>query len=250
MDAKTYLESYGWKEGEALKKGGLRRPILVLCKKDTKGLGHNSNDSDAWWERLFDGQLKNLNVQSGISGEVKFETNSAAVSNDMKALSPLYRMFVKGEGLVGTIGTEAKKTPPGKKIESDKKDRECGRPSRKKKVKQSKQSSIERHSSNHKQKKDSKHKDIANEENDKKHKNKSKHIDTIDYKNVTNSKQRKKLKKEKPKIRKEDVNVNDQKSKIEKKRAKEKKRNKESKRSKRNIENGDSKSSKKRKTQH
>lgn len=105
MDAKIYLQSYGWKEGEALKQGGLKKPILVKHKKDTKGLGHDSNDAEAWWERLFDGQLKNLEVKNGSSGAVSFEQNSESVVKDVrKANSPLYRMFVKGTGLAGTVG--------------------------------------------------------------------------------------------------------------------------------------------------
>lgn len=105
MDAKIYLQSYGWKEGEALKQGGLKKPILVKHKKDTKGLGHDSNDAEAWWERLFDGQLKNLEVKNGSTGAVSFEQNSESVVKDVrKANSPLYRMFVKGTGLAGTVG--------------------------------------------------------------------------------------------------------------------------------------------------
>lgn len=105
MDAKIYLQSYGWKEGEALKQGGLRKPILVKHKKDTKGLGHDTNDAEAWWERLFDGQLKNLEVKNGSAGAVSFEQNSETVVKDVrKATSPLYRMFVKGQGLAGTVG--------------------------------------------------------------------------------------------------------------------------------------------------
>lgn len=105
MDAKIYLQSYGWQEGEALKHGGLKKPILVKHKKDTKGLGHDTNDADMWWERLFDGQLKNLEVSSG-SGGVSFEQNQEKVRVEVaRASSPLYRMFIKGAGLAGTVGT-------------------------------------------------------------------------------------------------------------------------------------------------
>ena len=106
MDAKVYLQSFGWKEGEALQKGGLKKPILVKHKKDTKGLGHDANDSDMWWEKLFDGQLKNLEVNNDKSnGKVTFETNDEKVVDSFhKSISPLYKMFVKGEGLAGTVG--------------------------------------------------------------------------------------------------------------------------------------------------
>lgn len=49
MDSKGYLKSYGWQEGEALQKGGLKKPILVKHKKDKKGLGcaPGQDDSEA-----------------------------------------------------------------------------------------------------------------------------------------------------------------------------------------------------------
>ncbi|CAY67125.1 Nucleolar protein of unknown function implicated in ribosome biogenesis [Komagataella phaffii GS115] len=99
MDSKRYLVSYGWKEGEALKKGGLKRPILVKQKRDTKGLGNDINDGEVWWEKLFDVQLKNLEVYN--SDKVKFEQKEIKIDK-----SPLYSMFVQGEGLTGTIGVE------------------------------------------------------------------------------------------------------------------------------------------------
>ena len=104
MDAKGYLQSYGWQEGQALQKGGLLKPILVKHKKDTKGLGHGTNDGDLWWERLFDGQLKSLDVTSS-GGNVVFDQNKQNVEASVrKSNSPLYRMFVKGQGLEGTVG--------------------------------------------------------------------------------------------------------------------------------------------------
>lgn len=105
MDAKLYLQSYGWKDGEALQLGGIRKPILVKHKKDTKGLGHGTNEADMWWELLFDGQLKNLEVTHNKKGGVSISHNvDAAVETARKANLPLYRMFVKGKGLAGTVG--------------------------------------------------------------------------------------------------------------------------------------------------
>lgn len=107
MDSKEYLISYGWKEGEALKTGGLKKPILVKHKKDKKGLGcaPGQDDSEAWWERLFDGHLKNLNVSNdSVNGGIQFEQKKVVASAASKSSSPLYRWFVRGEGLKGTIG--------------------------------------------------------------------------------------------------------------------------------------------------
>lgn len=105
MDAPGYLKSYGWKDGEALRLGGLRKPILVKHKKDTKGLGNGYNDADMWWERLFDGQLKSIETSQSSNGEISVKHDiQKAESDARKALLPLYRMFVKGKGLAGTVG--------------------------------------------------------------------------------------------------------------------------------------------------
>lgn len=104
MDARLYLKSYGWQDGHALKNGGIKKPILVKHKKDKKGLGSDGNDADVWWERLFDGQLKTLDVNNSSKG-VSFETNAMETENHLRrSMSPLYKMFVKGEGLAGTVG--------------------------------------------------------------------------------------------------------------------------------------------------
>ncbi|AJP40963.1 AIC_G0043090.mRNA.1.CDS.1 [Saccharomyces cerevisiae] len=112
MDSKEYLISYGWKEGEAFREGGLKRPILVKHKRDKKGLGNapGRNDGEAWWERLFDGHLKNLDVSTDSNnGSIKFTQNEAVATAVSKSSSPLYRWFVKGEGLKGTITNLGKK---------------------------------------------------------------------------------------------------------------------------------------------
>ena len=83
MDSKEYLISYGWKEGEAFREGGLKRPILVKHKRDKKGLGNapGGNDGEAWWERLFDGHLKNLDVSTDSNnGSIKFTQNEAVAT--------------------------------------------------------------------------------------------------------------------------------------------------------------------------
>lgn len=110
IDSKEYLKSYGWKEGEALKNGGLKKPILVKHKRDRKGLGTTpgNDDSEAWWERLFDGQLKSLDVSTGnkAGDGIVFKQNKVVASSVSKQNSPLYQWFVKGEGLKGTINSK------------------------------------------------------------------------------------------------------------------------------------------------
>lgn len=106
MNSRGYLESYGWTHGEALKKGGIKKPILVKHKKDKKGIGHQANGSaDAWWERLFDGQLKGLDVNQDSANGISFKQEKTVVATGIrKQDSPLYRMFVRGETLQGTTG--------------------------------------------------------------------------------------------------------------------------------------------------
>ena len=106
MNSSEYLKSYGWEEGEALKEGGLKKPILVKHKRDKKGLGSapGNDDSEAWWERLFDGHLKNLEVSTSTKKSgIVFKQNKVVASAVSKQSSPLYQWFVKGEGLQGTI---------------------------------------------------------------------------------------------------------------------------------------------------
>lgn len=110
IDSKEYLKSYGWQEGEALKNGGLKKPILVKHKRDRKGLGTTpgNDDSKVWWEQMFDTQLKSLDVFAGNKAgeEIVFKQNEDVARSLSKQNSPLYQWFVKGEGLKGTIDSE------------------------------------------------------------------------------------------------------------------------------------------------
>lgn len=103
ISSREYLVSYGWKEGEALQEGGLKKPILVKHKWDRKGLGKSfgNDDGEVWWEKLFDGKLKDLDVNH--KGEFKVKSDKEAEATAAREQSPLYKMFVKGEGLKGTI---------------------------------------------------------------------------------------------------------------------------------------------------
>jgi nucleolar protein TMA23 len=103
MDSQKYLESYGWQKGQPLKKGGLVKPILVSHKFDFKGVGHESKDTVAWWETIFDGQLKSLDVNKKGQFGVDTEKLKILENEERKKKSPLYQMFVKGEVLMGTV---------------------------------------------------------------------------------------------------------------------------------------------------
>lgn len=122
MDSSEYLKSYGWEEGEALRKGGLKKPILVKHKRDKKGLGSapGNDDSEAWWERLFDGHLKNLEVGTDSKKKgIVFKQNKVTATAVSKQSSPLYQRFVKGEGLQGTIREKKSKVSASAVIVSD-----------------------------------------------------------------------------------------------------------------------------------
>ena len=108
MDSQKYLESYGWKKGEPLQKGGLKKPILVSHKFDLKGIGHHSNDTICWWETVFDGQLKSLDVNKDKGFENDEKIRKEIENNERKKNSPLYQMFVKGSVLMGTIDKNGK----------------------------------------------------------------------------------------------------------------------------------------------
>ncbi|KAL2706837.1 Protein TMA23 [Kluyveromyces marxianus] len=187
MDSKGYLKSYGWEEGEALRHGGLKKPILVKHKKDKKGLGcaPGNDDSEAWWERLFDGQLRGLDVQTGSNG-ISFKQSEVIASSVSKSESPLYKWFVRGEVLKGTIEI---KLPNEDKLsvvkvtelaEEDTKKKEKKEKKKEKKEKKKEKSDKSKKSSKHKSK-DKKHKskykvekDRSHHKSDKKHKKKSK----------------------------------------------------------------------------
>ncbi|KAK9384555.1 hypothetical protein V1515DRAFT_611209 [Lipomyces mesembrius] len=105
MNSTAYLTSYGWTPGSGFKKDSIAKPILVHHKKDTKGLGNKALDHETWWERVFDGRLQNLDVYNSSKDCSEEEDQDVNVRGARD--SPLYKMFVKGEGLRGSIGSIA-----------------------------------------------------------------------------------------------------------------------------------------------
>jgi nucleolar protein TMA23 len=117
MDTARYLKSQGWLgAGHALSAGkGLSKPLLVSQKLDVLGLGKKKhNHADQWWTRAFDSSLEGLEVQQGdigADGAREVTVTQTEVGGLLESLvagkGALYSMFVKGEGLIGTIGREA-----------------------------------------------------------------------------------------------------------------------------------------------
>jgi nucleolar protein TMA23 len=113
MDTARYLKSQGWLgTGHALSTGkGLTKPLLVSRKSDVLGLGKKHKQADQWWTRAFDDSLSGLEVQHGDIGAdgvrevtVTQTKKGGVLEGLLTGKGSLYSMFVKGEGLVGTIG--------------------------------------------------------------------------------------------------------------------------------------------------
>ena len=228
MDSKKYLKSYGWREGEALKDGGLRKPILVKHKRDKKGLGGAAghDDGEAWWERLFDGHLKSLDVNANSDGSgITFKQKEAVASGVSRAESPLYKWFIKGEGLSGTISKPDDQNIQATIIAVKRKRDDMGEKCRRKVKKIKSQQEYTKKG----KKKEKKHKDDKDDKDKigkKEKKEKKKHKDDKDDKDKIGKKKEKKNKDDK-----------DDKDKIGKKEKKEKKKEKNEKRKERKLKN-------------
>ncbi|KAI1910691.1 hypothetical protein LOZ61_004309 [Ophidiomyces ophidiicola] len=110
MDAKAYLISQGWSgPGNPLnplrRPGGhaglgLTKPILVARKKNTHGIGNKTthDHTNQWWLRGFEEALKSV----GNDGNSTLLEN-APDEKQNGIRSELYRFFVRGEKLEGTI---------------------------------------------------------------------------------------------------------------------------------------------------
>ncbi|KAF3925369.1 hypothetical protein ABW20_dc0110237 [Dactylellina cionopaga] len=109
----------------------LTKRILTSAKNNTLGVGRkpsNLNHADLWWEKAFDVSLKNLDVNkdtSAVAAEKKEVVDNMNLFAELgggrgfggtavaggggsgkkkvDATGPLYRYFVKGEGLEGTV---------------------------------------------------------------------------------------------------------------------------------------------------
>ncbi|EWC43883.1 hypothetical protein DRE_07260 [Drechslerella stenobrocha 248] len=162
MNAQSYLQSYGWTPGTSLgnplshspSTARLTKRILISTKNNTLGVGRkasNLNHADLWWEKAFDVSLKQLDVNKDTSaipkpqkdavdnmnlfaqlgggrgfGGTSSSTGPSSSKNRVDSTGPLYRHFVRGEGLEGTIvasppsvTTLDTKLPPAKKRKRD-----------------------------------------------------------------------------------------------------------------------------------
>ncbi|KAF7586272.1 hypothetical protein BBP40_009168 [Aspergillus hancockii] len=111
MDAKAYLIRHGWSgPGNPLNPNrrpgthgglGLTKPILIARRKGNLGVGKvtTKDPTNQWWLRGFEDALK------GVGDE-----NKAGAESKPNALtSELYRHFVRGETVPGTLGSSGDK---------------------------------------------------------------------------------------------------------------------------------------------
>ncbi|EEQ89816.1 uncharacterized protein BDCG_04936 [Blastomyces dermatitidis ER-3] len=109
MDTHAYLLGQGWSgPGNPLNPNrrpgphgglGLTKPILVARKKNTHGLGKQTthDHTNQWWLRGFEAALK------GVGDDGSATPQSDGSGSAASGSSELYRFFVKGEPLEGTI---------------------------------------------------------------------------------------------------------------------------------------------------
>lgn len=98
MDVEQFLIKQGWKKGQGLRPGSIKNALLVKHRKDNKGLGFNPQESEGWWERVFDGHLKSLDVTNGSKVQIEFDEEKRR-----RETSPLYASFNSGGLLKGTL---------------------------------------------------------------------------------------------------------------------------------------------------
>ncbi|EFQ98501.1 hypothetical protein MGYG_01528 [Nannizzia gypsea CBS 118893] len=108
MDPQAYLMNQGWSgPGNPLNPSrrpgahgglGLTKPILVARKKNTHGVGKKTthDHTNQWWLRGFEAALRGI----GTDGNV---TPVSEESTPETPKSELYKFFVRGPGLAGTI---------------------------------------------------------------------------------------------------------------------------------------------------
>ncbi|KAI9848278.1 MAG: hypothetical protein M1837_000542 [Sclerophora amabilis] len=143
MNTSAYLTRQGWlgagyslhgSKGDSRGVGarGLSKPILVSQKLNRLGVGKKKHDlSDQWWMRAFDRSLTELDVDGVRASAVQKQEeegkdgdNAANPTRDSRERGPvvpggigardggLYGRFVRGKGLVGTIGEKGENLQP------------------------------------------------------------------------------------------------------------------------------------------
>ncbi|KAJ9199378.1 hypothetical protein DTO164E3_4690 [Paecilomyces variotii] len=129
MDAQAYLMRLGWDgPGNPLNPNrrpgphgglGLTRPILVARKSNKDGVGRKTtkDHSNQWWLRGFEEALRGVGDDGTANESGVGQQGSSLIRNG----SELYKFFVRGEGLKGTIEENANRLKEEKKKKKEKK---------------------------------------------------------------------------------------------------------------------------------
>ena len=112
MNAEAYLRHHGWSgPGTPLNPNrrpggpngglGLTKPILVARRSGNQGVGKKTtkDHTNQWWLRGFEDALK------GVGGPANLTGSSVRPGNALT--SELYRFFVRGETVAGTLGDKS-----------------------------------------------------------------------------------------------------------------------------------------------
>ena len=127
MNASALLQSQGWRgEGHTLHatndKIGLKNRLLVGHKKNTQGLGASAAANDQWWLSALDEQLGGITTKNGKIVNMNMVTDGKLDRlKDTAGQSELYKFFVRGEPLQGTVDklmTEQKDEVAGRKADA------------------------------------------------------------------------------------------------------------------------------------
>jgi nucleolar protein TMA23 len=64
LDGHEYLTKRGWKgKGNALRFGGIAKPLVVTQKNSLSGLGKDRDEAFPFWEHVYTSSLKVINIK-------------------------------------------------------------------------------------------------------------------------------------------------------------------------------------------
>ncbi|KAL3468192.1 hypothetical protein BJX64DRAFT_85755 [Aspergillus heterothallicus] len=130
IDAYAYLVRHGWSgTGNPLNPDraggtrgglGLTKPLLVARRSGNQGIGKKTtkDPTNQWWLRGFEDALKGVGTDAPANGSTAGKANALT--------SELYRFFVRGEVVPGTLGNKGvdKDVREGDKTKKRKRERD------------------------------------------------------------------------------------------------------------------------------
>ncbi|PGH28155.1 hypothetical protein AJ80_00045 [Polytolypa hystricis UAMH7299] len=156
MDAQAYLIRQGWSgPGNPLNPTrrpgphgglGLTKPILVARKKNNHGIGKKTTHDHAnqWWLRGFEDALKGVGEDGTATPTSQEEDDNGSARFRTGLSCELYKFFVRGEVLEGTLEVRRTVEVVGVKEEKKKKMKEEGKSGKRKRGDEERESKEER----------------------------------------------------------------------------------------------------------